>query len=101
MPSVCLKAAWRLLSAWCGSYQHTAQHLWAVAGIPHLAVHGLRGTAHIVVPLLQSDPNTKILRELYIGNIPAGMSELQLQEFFNSQMKIRHLTKAPGNPCVQ
>ena len=47
------------------------------------------------------DPNTKILRELYIGNVPPSMTEMALQEFFNQQMKLRHLTKAPGNPCVQ
>jgi RNA recognition motif-containing protein len=47
------------------------------------------------------DPDTKILRELYIGNVPPGMSEHQLQEFFNGQMKARHLNQGPGNPCIQ
>jgi splicing factor U2AF subunit len=47
------------------------------------------------------DPNTKVLRELYIGNIPPQMNESQLQMFLNQQMTMRNLTKAPGNPCVQ
>jgi hypothetical protein len=47
------------------------------------------------------DPNTKMLRELYIGNVPPQMNESQLQMFFNQQMTMRQLAQGPGNPCVQ
>lgn len=48
-----------------------------------------------------SDPNTKVLRELYIGNTPPGMGEAQLQQIFNEQMKLRNLILNPGLACLQ
>ena len=47
------------------------------------------------------DPDTKMLRELYIGNVPPGFSEAQLQQFFNEQMNARHLSTKPGSACIQ
>ena len=57
---------------------------------------GGRGAA-----MMAGDVDTKMLRELYIGNVPPPMTEAQLQDFFNQQMKMRHLAKGPGNPCIQ
>jgi splicing factor U2AF subunit len=49
------------------------------------------------------DPTTKVCRELYIGNMPDGITELQMCEFLNAEM-IRagwHNSAMPGNPIIQ
>lgn len=49
------------------------------------------------------DPATKVCRELYIGNMPEGINELQLVEFFNAEMNRCGWTNTslPGPACVQ
>ena len=46
------------------------------------------------------DPNTKIFRELFIGNTSPEMTEVDLQEFLGSAMKAVGLSTEPGNPIV-
>lgn len=39
-------------------------------------------------------------RRLYVGNIPFGISEDEMMEFFNQQMHLSGLAQAPGNPIL-
>ncbi|KAK3583631.1 hypothetical protein CHS0354_039458 [Potamilus streckersoni] len=39
-------------------------------------------------------------RRLYVGNIPFGVSEEAMMNFFNQQMKITGLAQAEGNPVI-
>jgi len=47
-----------------------------------------------------TDPNTKVFRELFIGNTSEGMSEVDLQEFLGAAMAQVGLTTKPGNPIL-
>jgi len=42
----------------------------------------------------------KDARRLYVGNIPFGISEDEMMEFFNQQMHLSGLAQAPGNPIL-
>ena len=46
------------------------------------------------------DPETKTMRELFIGNTQPGTSETHLQEFLGDKLQQIGLTVAPGNPIV-
>jgi len=39
-------------------------------------------------------------RRLYVGNIPFGVSEVGMKEFFNHQMHLTGLAQAPGDPIL-
>ncbi|XP_076458746.1 splicing factor U2AF 50 kDa subunit-like [Babylonia areolata] len=39
-------------------------------------------------------------RRLYVGNIPFGVTEESMMDFFNHQMKITGLAQAEGNPVI-
>lgn len=39
-------------------------------------------------------------RRLYVGNIPFGVTEEQMMEFFNNQMKVTGLSQADGDPII-
>lgn len=39
-------------------------------------------------------------RRLYIGNIPFGVTEEMMMDFFNTQMKLAGLAQAEGNPVI-
>ncbi|KAI0983298.1 hypothetical protein GJ496_006364 [Pomphorhynchus laevis] len=39
-------------------------------------------------------------RRLYVGNIPFGVSEAEMQDFFNQQMHSTGLAQSPGNPII-
>jgi splicing factor U2AF subunit len=43
---------------------------------------------------------TRQARRLYVGNIPFGISEDEMMEFFNQQMHLSGLAQAPGNPIL-
>lgn len=67
---------------------------------------GMSGTAAMLggaAGACIGDPSTKVCRELYIGNMPEGINEMQLIEFFNGEMNKRGWTNTqlPGLPCVQ
>ena len=39
-------------------------------------------------------------RRLYVGNIPFGVSEDMMIDFFSTQMKMAGLAQAEGNPVI-
>lgn len=39
-------------------------------------------------------------RRLYVGNIPFGVSELAMMDFFNQQMHLTGLSQTDGNPVI-
>jgi len=39
-------------------------------------------------------------RRLYVGNIPFGVSELAMMDFFNQQMHLTGLSQTEGNPVI-
>lgn len=39
-------------------------------------------------------------RRLYVGNIPFGVTEEMMMDFFNTQMKLASLSQAEGNPII-
>lgn len=43
---------------------------------------------------------TRQARRLYIGNIPFGLTEDLMVNFFNEKMKEANLMSAPGNPVL-
>uniref|UniRef100_H2Z1Z9 Splicing factor U2AF subunit n=1 Tax=Ciona savignyi TaxID=51511 RepID=H2Z1Z9_CIOSA len=43
---------------------------------------------------------TRQARRLYVGNIPFGVTEDAMMDFFNNQMQIAGLTQAPGQPIL-
>ncbi|EDO48329.1 predicted protein [Nematostella vectensis] len=43
---------------------------------------------------------TRQARRLYVGNIPFGVTENLMIEFFNAKMKEAKLNTAPGNPVI-
>ncbi|XP_068671737.1 splicing factor U2AF 50 kDa subunit-like isoform X1 [Montipora capricornis] len=57
-----------------------------------------------VSSLPQGSQMTRQARRLYVGNIPFGITEVQLQslmiEFFNAKMQEAKLNTAPGNPVI-
>ncbi|XP_060777644.1 U2 small nuclear RNA auxiliary factor 2a isoform X2 [Neoarius graeffei] len=51
------------------------------------------------VPVVGSQM-TRQARRLYVGNIPFGITEESMMDFFNAQMRLGGLTQAPGNPIL-
>lgn len=51
------------------------------------------------VPVVGSQM-TRQARRLYVGNIPFGITEEAMMDFFNAQMRLGGLTQAPGNPVL-
>ncbi|KAK7174180.1 hypothetical protein R3I93_001389 [Phoxinus phoxinus] len=43
---------------------------------------------------------TRQARRLYVGNIPFGITEESMAEFFNTQMRLAGLSQAPSNPVL-
>ncbi|XP_047495536.1 splicing factor U2AF 50 kDa subunit-like isoform X2 [Penaeus chinensis] len=43
---------------------------------------------------------TRQARRLYVGNIPFGVTEEEMMEFFNQQMHLAGLAQAAGNPVL-
>ncbi|XP_074511921.1 splicing factor U2AF 65 kDa subunit-like isoform X2 [Sebastes fasciatus] len=51
------------------------------------------------VPIVGSQM-TRQARRLYVGNIPFGVTEESMAEFFNAQMRLAGLSQAPSNPVL-
>ncbi|CAG8578720.1 17337_t:CDS:10 [Acaulospora morrowiae] len=51
-------------------------------------------------PVAQTASLARQARRLYVGNIPYGIDETGLSEFFNSTMVQLNITTAPGNPVI-
>ena len=56
-------------------------------------------TPQAAVPVVGSTI-TRQARRLYIGNIPFGVSEEEMMDFFNQQMHLSGLAQAEGNPIL-
>lgn len=56
-------------------------------------------TPQAAVPVVGSTI-TRQARRLYVGNIPFGVTEEEMMEFFNQQMHLSGLAQAVGNPVL-
>lgn len=56
-------------------------------------------TPQAAVPVVGSTI-TRQARRLYVGNIPFGVSEEEMMDFFNQQMHLSGLAQAEGNPIL-
>ncbi|XP_016407150.1 splicing factor U2AF 65 kDa subunit-like [Sinocyclocheilus rhinocerous] len=70
----------------------------ATALLPTMTPDGLAVTP-TPVPVVGSQM-TRQARRLYVGNIPFGITEESMMDFFNAQMRLGGLTQAPGNPIL-
>uniref|UniRef100_A0A8C6WGM9 Splicing factor U2AF subunit n=2 Tax=Neogobius melanostomus TaxID=47308 RepID=A0A8C6WGM9_9GOBI len=70
----------------------------ATALLPTMTPDGLT-VAPTPVPVVGSQM-TRQARRLYVGNIPFGITEESMMDFFNAQMRLGGLTQAPGNPVL-
>ncbi|KAK7124498.1 hypothetical protein R3I94_018763 [Phoxinus phoxinus] len=70
----------------------------ATALLPTMTPDGL-GVTPTPVPVVGSQM-TRQARRLYVGNIPFGITEESMMDFFNAQMRLGGLTQAPGNPVL-
>lgn len=54
---------------------------------------------HTTVPFAGSAISRQA-RRLYVGNIPFGVTEEAMMDFFNHQMRLTGLSQAEGNPII-
>ncbi|KAI9539752.1 U2 small nuclear RNA auxiliary factor 2 [Dissostichus eleginoides] len=78
--------------------------LQAAGQIPTIALlatstSGGLASAPTQVPIVGSQM-TRQARRLYVGNIPFGVTEESMAEFFNAQMRLAGLSQAPSNPVL-
>uniref|UniRef100_A0AAR2J4N8 RRM domain-containing protein n=1 Tax=Pygocentrus nattereri TaxID=42514 RepID=A0AAR2J4N8_PYGNA len=76
----------------------------AAGQIPTIALLATSTTAGVAVtptqvPIVGSQM-TRQARRLYVGNIPFGVTEESMAEFFNTQMRLAGLSQAPSNPVL-
>ncbi|XP_033999428.1 splicing factor U2AF 65 kDa subunit-like [Trematomus bernacchii] len=76
----------------------------AAGQIPTIALlatstSGGLASAPTQVPIVGSQM-TRQARRLYVGNIPFGVTEESMAEFFNAQMRLAGLSQAPSNPVL-
>uniref|UniRef100_H3D110 Splicing factor U2AF subunit n=1 Tax=Tetraodon nigroviridis TaxID=99883 RepID=H3D110_TETNG len=76
----------------------------AAGQIPTMALLATAASAGVVaaptpVPVAGSQM-TRQARRLYVGNIPFGLTEESMAEFFNAQMRLAGLSQAPSNPVL-
>ena len=55
---------------------------------------------HQQVPIAMGTQVTRQARRLYVGNIPFGVTEDAMKDFFNDQMRVAGLSQAPGDPIL-
>ncbi|TPX61839.1 hypothetical protein PhCBS80983_g00758 [Powellomyces hirtus] len=61
---------------------------------------GMKMSQGAAGPVAQSASLARQARRLYVGNIPYGIQEDGLMEFFNGTMAQLNITTAAGNPCI-
>ena len=71
----------------------------AAGQIPAAAPAAAALTTNTTIPFAGSAISRQA-RRLYVGNIPFGMQEEMMTDFFNSQMRITALSQAEGNPVI-
>jgi len=54
----------------------------------------------MAVPIAMGTQVTRQARRLYVGNIPFGVTEEAMKDFFNDQMRVAGLSQAPGDPIL-
>jgi splicing factor U2AF subunit len=72
------------------------------------AMQGKIITKHIPIPSIPAVSTTPVVgsnvvmqsRRLYVGNIPFGVSENAMMDFFNNQMELAGLSQAEGQPVI-
>ncbi|XP_061702930.1 splicing factor U2AF 65 kDa subunit-like isoform X2 [Syngnathoides biaculeatus] len=81
----------------------------AAGQIPSMVLLATSSAAAAVVPGVTSVPTpvaavgnqlTRQARRLYVGNIPFGVTEESMANFFNAQMRLAGLSQAPNNPVL-
>ncbi|CAK8693064.1 splicing factor U2AF 50 kDa subunit-like [Clavelina lepadiformis] len=76
----------------------------AAGQVPLIASTQILGTSTAASESLQvpvaGSQMTRQARRLYVGNIPFGVTEDAMMEFFNNQMRISGLAQAPGDPIL-
>lgn len=77
-----------------------ASQLAAVAGGAAAAVAGLPLPATLLPNLPNQQQLTRHARRVYVGGLPAGMSEVALTQFFNNAMAIAGATTQSGPPII-
>ncbi|XP_061568202.1 splicing factor U2AF 65 kDa subunit-like [Cololabis saira] len=66
-----------------------------------LATSTMSGVAAAPTPVpVVGSQMTRQARRLYVGNIPFGVTEESMAEFFNAQMRLAGLSQAPSNPVL-
>lgn len=71
----------------------------AAGQIPALPIPAAPLTLNTTIPFAGSTISRQA-RRLYIGNIPFGITEEMMMDFFNNQMKLAGLSQADGNPVI-
>ncbi|KAM9843714.1 splicing factor U2AF 65 kDa subunit-like [Aulostomus maculatus] len=72
-----------------------------IPAIALLATSTAAGVAAAPAPApLVGSQMTRQARRLYVGNIPFGVTEESMAEFFNAQMRLAGLSQAPSNPVL-
>ncbi|KAJ8389106.1 hypothetical protein AAFF_G00123120 [Aldrovandia affinis] len=76
----------------------------AAGQIPTIALLATSTTGGVAVtptqvPMVGSQM-TRQARRLYVGNIPFGVTEESMADFFNAQMRLAGLSQAPSNPVL-
>ncbi|XP_016432076.1 splicing factor U2AF 65 kDa subunit-like [Sinocyclocheilus rhinocerous] len=76
----------------------------AAGQIPSIALLATSTNAGLAVaptqvPIVGSQM-TRQARRLYVGNIPFGVTEESMAEFFNTQMRLAGLSQAPSSPVL-
>ncbi|XP_061081123.1 splicing factor U2AF 65 kDa subunit-like isoform X2 [Conger conger] len=76
----------------------------AAGQIPTIALLATSTTSGVAVtptqvPMVGSQM-TRQARRLYVGNIPFGVTEESMADFFNAQMRLAGLSQAPSNPVL-
>ncbi|XP_057341099.1 splicing factor U2AF 50 kDa subunit-like [Microplitis mediator] len=64
-----------------------------------IPVNNVADLPQLAVPVIGC-PISRQARRLYVGNIPFGVSEKDMMEFFNKQMHLNGLAQAEGNPVL-
>ncbi|XP_053371144.1 splicing factor U2AF 65 kDa subunit-like [Clarias gariepinus] len=76
----------------------------AAGQIPTIALLATSSTAGMAVMPAQvpavGSQMTRQARRLYVGNIPFGVTEESMAEFFNTQMRFVGLSQTPSNPVL-
>ncbi|XP_077086836.1 splicing factor U2AF 65 kDa subunit-like [Siphateles boraxobius] len=76
----------------------------AAGQIPSIALLATSTNAGLAVAPTQvpavGSQMTRQARRLYVGNIPFGITEESMAEFFNTQMRLAGLSQAPSNPVL-